>query len=193
MSSLPARRPWALFLTHPGQQKSDEVFRLAAALSGSGLRVAGFAQRRADGGGCGYELVSLGRTEPSLAVGRRGRTPGPGDEAFCNCVFRPDAFITARGWLERDLAGADVAIIDELSRLESTGGGHVPAVSLALRQAPLTVLSVRADLLSTFMERFELGEPFAVIERGDPLGGFAAALCGLRRATPEPGARSLHP
>lgn len=187
MTCSSSRSTWALLLTPPGQRKHDEVFVIAAALADAGARVAGFAQRRAAEGGCIYELHCLGRDEPAVSIGRRGRSPGPGEELFCNCVFRPDAFAAARRWLERDLPGCDVAIIDELSKLESTGAGHVASVSLAVRQAPLTLLSIRADLLAAFMERFELGEPLAVLDRGAPPDGFVAALLDHVRHT-----RHLH-
>jgi hypothetical protein len=177
-----ARPDWALILTPPGQRKLDEVFGIAAWLQSAGLRVAGFVQARSPEGGCVYDLFRLGRVEPPVAIGRRGRNAGPGEELFCNCVFRPDAFIAAYRWLEHDLPGCDVAIIDELGKYESTGAGHVPSVELALRHAPLTVLSIRADLLATFMERFDLPEPIAVLQRGDPSEGFVGAVldhCGV--------------
>ncbi|MBZ0235114.1 MAG: DUF2478 domain-containing protein [Deltaproteobacteria bacterium] len=194
MSRTSPSPSWALLLTPPGQRKSDEVFAIASALTAAGRRVAGFAQLRAPEGGCIYELHCLGRAEPAVSIGRRGRTPGPGEELFCNCVFRPDAFVTARGWLERDLPGCDVAIIDELSKLETTGGGHVAAVPLVLARAPLTLLSIRADLLATFMERFELPEPMAMLSRGDPPQRFVAALIDhLRASATDLGARSISP
>lgn len=188
----PTSRPtWALVLTPPGQRKADELFGVASALVTAGLRVAGFAQLRAPEGGCIYELHCLGGSEAPVSIGRRGRTPGPGEELFCNCVFRPDAFATARRWLERDVAGCDVAIIDELSKLEATGGGHVAAVEVALHRAPLTLLSIRADLLASFMERFDLPEPVASLERGDPSIAFVRALIDVRRAAPESAAHPL--
>lgn len=173
---------WALLLTAPGQPKADEVFTVAAALTARGATVAGFAQARAPEGGCLYELHCLGRPEASVSMGRRGRVPGPGEELFCNCVFRPDAFATARGWLARDLPGRDVAIIDELSKLEATGGGHVDAAALALAAAPVSLLSIRRDLLATFMERFALGEPCAVLDRGAPIDDFVAAVVAAAAA-----------
>lgn len=190
MSPSPASPPWALLLTPRDQRKHDEIFTIASALVAAGRRIAGFAQRRAPEGGCIYELHCLGHAEPAVSIGRRGHTPGPGEELFCNCVFRPDAFVTARGWLERDLPGCDLALIDELSKYEATGGGHVPAVSLALARAPLTLLSIRADLLATFVERFELGEPIAMIERGDAPEGFVAAVLDYLQ-TPSSGPRSV--
>lgn len=186
-----SRPDWALLLTPPGQPKLDEVFRIAASLAGAGRRIAGFAQARSPEGGCVYDLHCLARVEPPVAIGRRGRNPGPGEALFCNCVFRPDAFVAAQRWLERDLPGCDVAIIDELSKLEATGAGHVPSVELALRRAPLTLLSIRADLLASFMERFDLAEPISVLQRGAPADVFVRTLIDHRRAATEPGLRSL--
>jgi hypothetical protein len=186
-----SRPEWALLLTPPGRPKLDEVFTIAAALVRVGRRIAGFAQTRSPDGGCVYDLHCLARVEPPVPIGRRGRNAGPGEELFCNCVFKPDAFVAARRWLERDLPGCDVAIIDELSKLEATGAGHVPSVELALRSAPLTLLSIRADLLASFMERFDLPEPIAVLQRGAPAEDFVRALIDHLRAATESGLRSI--
>lgn len=170
---------WALILTPPGQRKSDEVFTVAAALAGRGLRLAGFAQQRRPDAPRRYMLCGLGSDDVPVPIARRGGTPGPEEEPFCGCVFIPDAFATARTWLARDLPACDVAVLDEISRLEVTGGGHAEAVAEALARAPLTVLSVRANHLSALMDRFELPEPLAVLEQGDPPEAFLAAIVDL--------------
>ncbi len=182
---------WALVVIPPAQRKRDEAFTIARALRDHGLRVGGFAQRRAARGGRAYEVVSLGVEAPPVPIARRGVAPGPGEEPFCNCAFRPDAFATARGWLDEALSACDVVVLDEVSRLEATGGGHAAAVSLALARAPLTVLSVRADRLSPLMERFGLADPCAVLEQGDPPAAFVAAILDSIGGAPRSGARPL--
>lgn len=184
------RSRWALILTPPGQRKTGEVFTVAAALADRGLRVAGFAQERLPDGGKRYQLRCLGASaEPPVPIVRRGVAPGDGEQPFCNCVFRPDAFVTGRAWLARDLPACDVAVLDEISRLEATGGGHADAVTAALGAAPLTVLSIRADRLSALMERFGLGEPLAVLEQGDAPTAFIDAVLDSHRSAPTSGAR----
>jgi len=176
MQTTPSRPSWALILTPPGERKRDEVLVVAAALRERGLRTAGFAQRRLAEGSKKYELRSLGQEAPPVPIVRRGSTPGPDEEPFCSCVFRPDAFATGRTWLASDLPGCDVAVLDEISRLEAAGGGHAGAVTEALGQAPVTVLSVRADRLAALVERFGLGDPLAVLEQGEPTAPFVEAV-----------------
>jgi nucleoside-triphosphatase THEP1 len=180
---------WALIVCPPGQPKTTAAFDVAAALAARGLRVAGFAQRRLPDAPRRYELCCLAADEPPVPLGRRGGTPGPGEEPFCNCVFKPDAFVEARAWLARDLPGCDVVVIDELSRMEATGGGHTKAALVAVARAPLTVLSIRGDRLSAVMDRLSLGDPVAVLEQGDALEPFVAAVADAALAAHKAGAR----
>ncbi len=179
------RRPrWALILTPPDHRKTDQVVTVAELLTSRGVRVAGFAQRRRLDATRHYELHCLTVDEAPVPIARRGGQAGPGDQPFCNCVFRSDAFAIARAWLARDLPDCDVAVIDEVSRLEASGGGHAIAVAEALARAPLTVLSIRADRLAVLMDRFGLDEPVAVLESDDSPLPFVDAVVDCFRVAP---------
>lgn len=174
------RAPWALVSTPPREPKTARVRRIVDELGARGLRVAGFVQQRLPDAPRSYELVRLG-ADDRAPVARRGTTPGPEEEPFCNCVFRPDGFTAARAWLDADLPDGDVVVLDEISRLEATGGGHAAAVEAALARAPVVVLSVRADRLAALMERFGLPEPIATVEADDDVPALVAAVAEAAR------------
>jgi len=179
---------WALVSLPPGARPGDGIAALVDALAGRGLRLAGFRQSRdLAGGRRRYLLHRVGATDRA-ELGRRGGGAGTGEHEFCNCVFRDDAFPTAHAWLAADAPGADLVVLDELSRLEATGGGHAPAIALALASPAVSLLSVRADRLAALMERFGLDQPLAAFDAGTDPGWFADQVARACREPPSPAA-----
>lgn len=174
---------WALLTGPKGCGKSMQALEIVRRLREAGLRVEGFVQagtvdaleRK------GYDLVRL-RNEQRLELARPGSQERPGEEAFCSWVFRPSAFGVAREWALEDGPGADVIVVDEVSKLEAAGKGHhdVIAWGLGREDVKVMLLCVRADQLFWVMEKFGLEEePSAMMEVPvDPEGlrEFAEAL-----------------
>jgi len=159
---------WALLTGPKGSGKSTQALEVVRQLRDAGLRVEGFVQagtideleRK------GFDLLRL-RDEQRLHLARPGSEEKSGEEAFCSFVFRQSAFDVARSWVLEDGPGADVIVVDEVSKLEAAGKGHHDVISWGLGRDDVRVmmLCVRADQLFYVMEKFRLEEePFAMIE-----------------------------
>lgn len=152
---------WAL-VSAPRGRLSALTGEVARALARRGA-LAGFLQARE---GEAQSLVRLATGE-RVALSRPGSTPGAGEEPFCSMVVRSGAFALARRWLEEDGPRAGVWVLDGLSKLESSGRGHLDTVRWAFAHAgprPL-VLGVRADQLFDVMGVLGLEhEPLAALE-----------------------------
>ncbi|MBI5531068.1 MAG: DUF2478 domain-containing protein [Deltaproteobacteria bacterium] len=159
---------WALLVGPKGSGKSQDALEIVAQLREHGLRVEGFVQvgwtdeleRK------GHDLMRLGSGD-KIHLSRPGSTEKPGEEAFCSFVFHQAAFGVARDWTMQDAVGADVVVVDEVSKLESAGKGHHDAIAWALERADIKVVMtcVRGDQLFYVMEKFKLEEePFAMLE-----------------------------
>ena len=117
------------------------------------------------------------------SLARRATDARPGEETFCSFAFDLTAFARARSWIEGDVEGCDVIVIDEVSRLEAAGRGHADAIVDALASGRLVVLSVRADQAFDVLSRFALEEPAAALElaRSPSLDVFVPALVAAVR------------
>ncbi len=158
---------WALISGQRGSDKSGTARRLVAALSAQGLKVAGFTQRRLpspEGERKRYLLERIGTGEQVLLADEG--IEGAAQESHCTHAFAKGAFALALGWLREDGPAAQVLMLDDVSKLETQGKGHAPAVRWALEQpGRLVVLSVRAKQLFYVMENFGIqDEPVAVLE-----------------------------
>jgi nucleoside-triphosphatase THEP1 len=178
-------RRWALLVGPKGTRKYLLAADLAGALTARGISVRGIIQEeiQEEDVCVGYRIRRLG-TEEQLPLARRGATARePTEESFCSFVFDRQAFSLATRWVEEDAPGAEVVIIDEVSKLEAAGGGHHDAVLRALAGPPFVVLSVRAEELFSVMERFALDEPTAVLDAADPtaLASFVDAIATASR------------
>ena len=121
----------------------------------------------------------------------------------------PDTFMTLRNWLnisqqmsmlavvaftmtavmamgDFDLSVGSMAslagIVAALAFVATGSAALGVAAALALAAAPVSLLSIRRDLLATFMERFALDEPCAVLDRGAPIDDFVAAVVAAAAA-----------
>jgi nucleoside-triphosphatase THEP1 len=159
---------WALLVGPKGSGKSNSALELVARLRGAGLRAEGFVQvgwiddleRK------GYDLMRL-RSGERVHLARPGSLEKQGEESFCSFLFHQEAFAIAREWTLHDAPGADVLVVDEVSKLEAAGKGHHEAIAWALGRDDVKVVMtcVRADQLFYVMEKFKLEEePFTMLE-----------------------------
>lgn len=173
-------KQWALLVGKRTSGKTLLAGETARALSERGIRVGGFLQEPCEEEGVrvGYVLRRIAGGE-AVPLARRSSTPrGPEEESFCSFVFDRRAFAVARAWVEEDLGRCDAVILDEVSKLETAGGGHHDAIARCLETDAVAVLAVRAEELFAVMERFGLDEPVAVLEtdRRDRLPEFVEAV-----------------
>ena len=137
-----------------------------AALDRSGLTVKGVLQEPVfeEGTRVGETIVRMGTEERVLIARVASAASRPSEALFCGRVFDLDTFRRARHWLEDDAAGAEVVVIDDVSKLEVSGSGHFDAVGDAMARSKVVVLSIRGDQLFAALERFALAEPVAVLD-----------------------------
>ncbi len=176
---------WALISGEDSVDRATCALSAAERLTGLGLSVGGFIQRRdVDAEGRkGYTLVRLGglgqaaETAPLAVPGTP--PPGPDEGPSCSMTFDPAAFATAARWAAEDAeAGADLLVFGGVSRLEVSGHGHYAALSAALARSesggPAVLFCARASLLPRVLDRLGLeDEPLAAIEL--PAGGGSPA------------------
>lgn len=170
---------WALVSGPKGGGKAAMVSAVLAELRARGAAVAGFRQVRAGEDGHALERLSTGQQQP---LARKPGTPRDGEEPFCSRLFWMPAFEVARGWFEADAPGAEVLLVDEVSKLEAGRRGHHGTLAWAFEHAgerPL-VLGVRADQLFEVMSALGLEhEPIASLEGeagGEAVRAFVGAL-----------------
>lgn len=187
-------RRWALISGAKGTRKSETATRLAELLGARGLTVGGVVQQSTHESDDRvlYRARRLGEPPLVIPLARRGSPPeGARPEAactFCSFVFDRDAFTEAGGWIREAAAHADVVVIDEVSKLEVSRGGHHDAIAAALGERALVVLVVRADQLFAVVERFELEDAVATLELGDDadVEGFADVVAAAARDEARP-------
>ncbi|HEX7600292.1 MAG TPA: nucleoside-triphosphatase [Polyangiaceae bacterium] len=177
---------WALLVGGKGTGQSSLAARASAELARRGVAVGGVVQDATeDDGGRSYLARHVGGSE-SVVVARKGAPPkGARPDAlleFCSFVFDTDAFARARGWIRQDAEAADVVVIDEVSKLEVSRGGHHDAIRDALFGRAIVLLVVRGDQLFSVVERFELNdEPIESLDTGEETA-FARFVDELARA-----------
>ncbi len=157
---------YALVLRERSGREPSAVGAIVEGLARRGLRVAGFTQRTFEdaSGRMAVDVVRL-RDGQSVPLARMAADAGNGP-GVCSFTFDADAFARARGWIDEDLACADVVVLDAVGKLELGGAGHRAAIEHALRAGPPVVLSVREEDLVYAMEALGLGEPLAACATG---------------------------
>lgn len=162
-----------------GSGKTSALRTLAAGLEAAGLRIGGVTQPVIHEGGrrVGYRLRDMARGEERpFAERRRARRP---DEL--GFQFEPDGFAWAAERVRAARLAADVLVVDELSLVEVSGKGHLPALEEELpdERARLWLLGVRAECraeLERLLGPFELVlAPRAAPARLDELARLAGA------------------
>jgi nucleoside-triphosphatase THEP1 len=168
--------PWALVLGRKGSARA--AAGVVEALRARGLRVAGAVQEQVAEGGVptGYLARRVTNGERVSLARKSGPAAAPGEQEHCSFLFDGTGFATARAWLAADTAGADVVLVDEVSKLEVSGSGHAAAITDALAGRAVVVLAVRADQLFAVMEHFGLPPPHATLEVDGDAVAFAGAV-----------------
>jgi nucleoside-triphosphatase THEP1 len=174
---------YALVIGGKAMSKSTLVRQIAHGLAARGLRVAGFMQRTFEEGP-GRMAVEVVRIRDGSAV-RLGRTVAePGSAAaVCSFAFEDQGFAEARRWIEADVAGADVLVLDGMGKLELGGGGHRGAIEYALRAGPPVVLAVREDNLVYALDALALDEPVASYGTSEDTAALDRFLDAMGRAS----------
>jgi len=178
---------WALLVGGKGTGQSSRAARVAAQLASRGVVVGGVVQDATeDDGARTYLARHVGGSE-SVVVARKGAPPkGARPDAlreFCSFVFDTDAFAQARAWIRDDSRTADVVVVDEVSKLEVSHGGHHDAILDARAGTAIVLLVVRGDQLFSVVERFALDdEPVATLDTVDD-AAFARFVEDLAAAT----------
>ncbi|MCL2725597.1 MAG: DUF2478 domain-containing protein [Polyangiaceae bacterium] len=172
MTNNPTKR-WALIVGGKGTGKSTTAARVADMLTSRGIAVGGVIQEAVHENGerIAYRAHRVGNSKSGVIIARRGAPPeGAKTNAlreFCSLVFDDDAFATAGTWVRQAMSACDIVIVDEVSKLEVSGGGHHDAIRDALAGHALAILVVRADQLFAVVEKFELEDAVADLEVGD--------------------------
>jgi len=152
---------WALLSSEKSDERVAVLHALLARFRERGLRVAGFYQRKGRDAEERklFELVRLSDAVQSVVLAVGGITPRkPQDESFCDYAFSAEGFATAAAWLRSDGDGADLLVLDAVSKLESAGKGHAQSVRWALGRsdAQVVLLSGRQSQLPGIVEAFAL-------------------------------------
>jgi nucleoside-triphosphatase THEP1 len=155
---------WALVSAARGTEKAEAVNQVIEGMHARGMRVAGFVQVAAPRGE-DHSLARIG-SDDRVEMGRRGTVARrPTEELFCSFSFDRAAFERAHEWLHTDAARADVIVVDEVSKLEVSGGGHAATLTCALALPDkVTVIVARAHQLAAIVERFHLNDAVAALE-----------------------------
>lgn len=177
---------WALVTGNKGDDKPARLRKVIERLEARGLSVGGVVQQPLDDqdGRSGYVAREL-RGEGRVALARKARASDEGDprsQLVCSFAFDAESLARVRGWVERDARTCDVVVIDEVSKLEVSGGGHHDSVLAALAGPALVLLCVRADQLFAVMERFGLDEPLAALESGGDRDAFVQNVAAIAPA-----------
>jgi len=177
---------WALISAESGTESATLALSVVGRLEASGVRTAGFVQRKSrnERGEKRYDLERLHRPDRAVLAIDGVAAKGPNEEFFCSMAVHNDGFAAAGRWLEEDAAGADVLLIDEISKLETAGRGHSATFQRARqRDEALVLFCVRASELFYVLERFALPEEAMVAAIELPaddvvVDGFVDALKG---------------
>lgn len=103
-----------------------------------------------------YTLQDLTTRETRLAV---STVASPGWLALGRFFYDPTAFAWANGRILGALAQAELAIFDEIGRLELNGKGLGPSFSAALQTDGLSVVAaVRAPFVDAVKDRYGIAE-----------------------------------
>ena len=186
---------WALISGESGVENAACAMEVLGRLKGDGIRIAGFVQRKSrnERGEKRYHLERLSTGERAILAVDGVAAKGPSEEFFCSMAFHNDAFDAANRWVKEDAAGADLLLLDGISKLEVSGKGHCATLEKALRlRKPVILICVRASQLSYVIERFALHDDkmVAALELPADQSAFDAFVgdlregCRARRAKP---------
>ena len=167
------KKVWALIVGAKGSGKSALASRVASELGARGVHVDGVIQDaiEEDGERVAYRVRRVGGGGEGVLLARRGAPPAGAragsSREFCSFVFDDAAFARARTWVRQAAGESDVVVVDEVSKLEVSRGGHHDAIQDALVGRALVILVVRADQLFAVVERFELEDAVAILDAAD--------------------------
>jgi nucleoside-triphosphatase len=146
----------------PGCGKTPVVAAVANELARQGVPMAGFVQPAVveHGRKTGYRLRDAVTGQEAMLARRVRRGHGWTGTAF---DFDPKGFALAACALERAAPGA-VLIVDELGPVEVGGGGHWPALAVAMsRIAPRGLLVViRRTLVASLLEKLDVSDAVVI-------------------------------
>jgi nucleoside-triphosphatase THEP1 len=176
---------WALISGESGVENAACALKALQRLRAKGVRIAGFVQHktRNERGEKRYHLERLLTGERAILAVDGVAAKGPTEEFFCSMAFHNDAFDAARRWVEEDAAGADLLLLDGISKLEVSGKGHCATLEHALRlDEPVVFMCVRASQLSYVIERFALADADMVAALEPPAddAAFDAFVCDVK-------------
>ena len=137
----------------PGSGKTTAALKLVRALEECGLRVEGVVQPATfeDQRRTGYVLRDVASQRQRSFAQKKKTADGKG----LGYTFEPEGWQWASRRLQQARLEADVAVVDELGRLEARGEGHLPALTRPLdgEQAQVWLLGVRADAAEAIQQR----------------------------------------
>ncbi|CAN5618652.1 hypothetical protein BH23BAC4_BH23BAC4_11860 [soil metagenome] len=148
----------------PGAGKTTLLSETAAWMASRGKRVAGFVSE-GDGErspGKGAEAYVL----RDLATGDRRALAKQRAPEMRGYDFDEAAFDEAGQWISRIDPSPDLIVLDELGKIESSGGGLAAHWPLVLEREPAVVLASVRDGAAEAIQAV-LGHPFDVVVRAD--------------------------
>jgi len=156
--------------------KTSTGLRLLSLLRQSGVRVGGFlAPRRLSGDETiGYSLIDLA-TNATYPFAGLERSDVPVGRFFVS----EEGLAVADRAVTAALGEARVVFIDEVGRLELSGGGHAPAVRRLLASEAVPILLVRDELPDEVTQTFGIETPI-VFHARDALDASVASPAGIR-------------
>ena len=163
-AARPARVRVAALQGAPGEGKTTRILAIAARLREAGLKVCGVVQPavHVDGKRTGYDLldVATGDRVPFARVAEATRPGGP------RFAFDKAGWAWASERIRQARQDADVVVVDEIGRLEASGGGHLEALREAVPggRERWWLLSVRRDgaaAIQQWVGGFDLREDLA--------------------------------
>jgi len=184
----PARVRVAALQGAPGEGKTTRILAITARLREAGLEVGGVVQPAVhmDGKRTGYDLldVATGDRVPFARVAPATRPGGP------RFAFDKAGWDWASERIRRARRDADVVVVDEVGRLEASGGGHLEALRVAMPggRERWWLLSVRRDgaaAVQQWVGGFDLREDVGGVRGGAGPAGDDLAAGILERGAAE--------
>ncbi len=117
----------------------------------SGLFSSGFLTVSDDAGKKVLRLLDVETGESRMLM----RESGDGPDRIGRYAYDPNVFEWARERLSDVVSGT--VVLDEIGRLELSGGGFDPILNTLLRKRILLYVSVRTEFLDEFRARYKIG------------------------------------
>ncbi len=168
--------PWVAIVGDRGSRRDEVREAVARALEDGGLRLGGVRQEAIFEGDehVGYDVIDLA-SGARLSLARESTTP-----RLCRWDFDTTAFERMRGAARE---GDYDAVAFDVASLESSGEGHWPAITEALAEERLVILTLRPRVVGPVALR--LADPLAGLElptTNADIEAFAAEVTGHARA-----------